>query len=333
MSQFEALFVEKEEEKVKLAYRAITEESLPAGDVTISVHYSGINYKDALAASPNGNIVRNYPFIPGIDAAGTIIHSEDTRFQAGDQVIVTSYELGVSHFGGYSEQIRVPGDWVVPLPEGMSLKEAMSYGTAGFTAALSVEAIINHGIRPEDGKIAVSGASGGVGSIATAILAKLGYTVVASSGKKDAEPLLKKLGAAEIVDRSEFAPAKIKALGKQAFAASLDCVGGDTLAYLISSTNYDGIVTTCGMAASGKLNTTVFPFILRGVTLKGIDSVYCPMEKRLAIWKLLASTYHIDSLAELTISLPFHELPPALSELLNGNSHLGRYVVEVKPSN
>lgn len=333
MSTFEALFVEKESDKTKLVYRKINAEALPAGDVTIAVHYSSINYKDGLAASINGNIVRNYPFIPGIDAAGVVLQSEDDRFQAGDKVIVTSYDFGVSHFGGYSEQIRVPGKWAVPLPASMTMKEAMCYGTAGFTAALSVNALIQHGIRPNDGKIAVSGASGGVGSIAAAILAKLGYTVTASSGNSNARDFLKKLNVAEVVDRRTFSPAKVKALAKQTYAASIDCAGGNTLAYLISATNYAGIVTACGMAADNKLNTTVFPFILRGVTLKGIDSVYCPMEKRNTIWNLLASTYKLEHLETFTTTISFHHIPDAISKLMAGKSPLGRYLVEISPTN
>lgn len=241
---------------------------------------------------------------------------------------MTSYELGVSHFGGYSEYIRVPSDWVVPLPAGLTLREAMLYGTAGFTAGMSVLALQDHGADPKDGAIAVSGATGGVGSIATAILAKLGFSVIASSGKEGREDFLKQLGAAEIVDREDFQPEKIRALDRERFAHAIDCVGGKPLSYLLSTTKYGGSVTTCGMSAGGQLETSVFPFILRGVNLLGIDSVYCPYPHRQEVWHHLATDLKLDSLDAITTEIPLDDLPEALNKVMNGGI-LGRYIVRL----
>ncbi|WP_099223596.1 acryloyl-CoA reductase [Listeria costaricensis] len=328
MNTFQALTVTKDGDKTALTFEKLTKEALPDGEVLIKVAYSDINYKDGLATLADGKIVQNYPFIPGIDASGTVVESSDPAFQPNDPVIVTSYELGVSHFGGYSEYIRVPASWVVPLPKGLTLEEAMIFGTAGFTAALSVDALVQAGIKPTDGKIAVSGATGGVGSIAAAILTKLGYQVVAASGKKDAAAFLGKLGIQEIVPREAFQPEKIRALDKMHYAGAIDAVGGNTLSYLLSATQYGGAVTTCGMAAGGKLATTVFPFILRGISLLGIDSVYCPYDKRVAIWQKLAGEYHLDQMDALVQKITFADLPHALDNVTRGGI-TGRYLVQI----
>lgn len=235
----------------------------------------------------------------------------------------------MSYFGGYSEFIRVPAEWVVPLPQGLSLKEAMILGTAGFTAALSVDALESSGVRPETGKTAVSGATGGVGSLSTAILAKRGFSVVASSGKKDAKDFLQKFGASEVVSREAFQPEKIQALDKQLYAGAIDCVGGKPLSYLLTAVQYGGAVTTCGMSAGGKLDTTVFPFILRGVQLLGIDSVLCPMQKRTQIWQRLATDFKLANLDELATEINFQALPEALHQVMNGGV-TGRYLVKIK---
>ncbi|MBC2302348.1 acryloyl-CoA reductase [Listeria welshimeri] len=329
MKSFQALFIEKEADNTSLHFRETTLDNLPENEVTIEVHYSGINYKDGLAVLPEGKIVNQYPFIPGIDASGVVIESKSDRFQVGDEVIVTSYDFGVSYFGGYSEFIRVPAEWVVPLPQDLSLKEAMILGTAGFTAALSVDALESSGVRPETGKIAVSGATGGVGSLSTAILAKRGFCVVASSGKKDAKDFLQKFGASEVVSRETFQPEKIRALDKQLYAGAIDCVGGKPLSYLLTAVQYGGAVTTCGMSAGGKLDTTVFPFILRGVQLLGIDSVLCPMQKRTQIWQRLATDFKLANLDELATEINFQTLPEALHQVMNGGV-TGRYLVKIK---
>ncbi|MBF2351124.1 NADPH:quinone oxidoreductase family protein [Listeria welshimeri] len=329
MKSFQALFIEKEADNTSLHFRETTLDNLPENEVTIEVHYSGINYKDGLAVLPEGKIVNQYPFIPGIDASGVVIESKSNRFQVGDEVIVTSYDFGVSYFGGYSEFIRVPAEWVVPLPQGLSLKEAMILGTAGFTAALSVDALESSGVRPETGKIAVSGATGGVGSLSTAILAKRGFSVVASSGKKDAKDFLQKFGVSEVVSREAFQPEKIRALDKQLYAGAIDCVGGKPLSYLLTAVQYGGAVTTCGMSAGGKLDTTVFPFILRGVQLLGIDSVLCPMQKRTQIWQRLATDFKLANLDELATEINFQILPEALHQVMNGGV-TGRYLVKIK---
>ncbi|EFR94601.1 acryloyl-CoA reductase [Listeria innocua] len=329
MKSFQALFIEKKADNTSLHFRETTLDNLPENEVTIEVHYSGINYKDGLAVLPDGKIVNEYPFIPGIDASGVVIESKSDRFKAGDEVIVTSYDFGVSYFGGYSEIIRVPAEWVVALPKGLSLKEAMILGTAGFTAALSVDALEFSGVTPDAGKIAVSGATGGVGSLSTAILAKRGYSVVASSGKKDAEAFLHKLGAKEVVPREAFQPEKIRALDKQLYAGAIDCVGGKPLSYLLTAVKYGGAVTTCGMSAGGKLDTTVFPFILRGIQLFGIDSVLCPMLKRERIWKRLATDFKLTNLNDLATEINFSELPAALHNIMNGGI-TGRYLVKIK---
>lgn len=329
MKSFQALFIEKEEQDTSLHFRDTTIDELPENDVTIEVHYSGINYKDGLAVLPDGKIVSEYPFIPGIDASGVVVETKSDRFQVGDEVIVTSYDFGVSYFGGYSEFIRVPADWVVSLPAGLSLKEAMILGTAGFTAALSVDALEFSGVTPTDGKIAVSGATGGVGSLSSAILSKRNYQVVASSNKADAAEFLQKFGVSEVVTREAFQPEKIRALDKQLFAGAIDCVGGKPLAYLLTAVQYGGAVTTCGMSAGGKLDTTVFPFILRGIQLFGIDSVLCPMPKRERIWNRLATDYKLANLNELATEIPFSELPTALHQVMNGGV-TGRYLVKIK---
>ncbi|MBC2345483.1 acryloyl-CoA reductase [Listeria welshimeri] len=329
MKSFQALFIEKEADNTSLHFRETTLDNLPENEVTIEVHYSGINYKDGLAVLPEGKIVNQYPFIPGIDASGVVIESKSDHFKVGDEVIVTSYDFGVSYFGGYSEFIRVPAEWVVPLPKGLSLKEAMILGTAGFTAALSVDALESSGVRPETGKIAVSGATGGVGSLSTAILAKRGFSVVASSGKKDAKDFLQKFGVSEVVSREAFQPEKIRALDKQLYAGAIDCVGGKPLSYLLTAVQYGGAVTTCGMSAGGKLDTTVFPFILRGVQLLGIDSVLCPMQKRTQIWQRLATDFKLANLDELATEINFQTLPEALHQVMNGGV-TGRYLVKIK---
>lgn len=325
---FCAVVVDKKEEDFSVKIKDITMGDLSEGNVVIQVHYSGINYKDGLASTPNGKIVRSYPHIPGIDLAGVVVSSEDKRFKEGDKVIATSYEIGVSHTGGYSEYARIPGDWLVPLPDGLSLKEAMIIGTAGFTAALSVQRLEDNGLVPEKGKVLVTGATGGVGSFGVNILAKLGFNVVASTGKKE-EEYLTKLGAKEVIGREEVYNGTIKAMDKQLWAGAIDPVGGKQLAAIISKISYNGSVAVSGLTAGGEVPTSVFPFILRGVNLLGIDSVYCPMEEREKIWQRLASDFKPANLADFIYEeVSLAELPDKLSFILSGEIK-GRIIVKI----
>lgn len=326
---FRAFVVDKEGEEFSAGIKEVNLNDLPEGEVTIRVAYSSVNYKDGLASTPNGKIVRSYPFIPGIDLAGTVVDSKDIRYREGDEVIVTSYDLGVSHFGGFSEFARVPADWIVPLPEGLTLKEAMIYGTAGFTAALSIDRLEKNGLHPELGDVLVTGSTGGVGSMAVAMLAKKGYNVVASTGKESEHSFLRDLGAKEILSREEIVGDKIPALGKQRWAAAVDPVGGKTLAAIASQLNYQGAVAVSGLTGGGEVPTTVFPYILRGVSILGVDSVNCPMETRRELWNRMADDLKPDHLLNtIGHEISFEELPNALSSILEGKSK-GRVVVKL----
>lgn len=326
---FNALVVDKQEEQFSVNVQELTLKDLPEGEVLIRVHYSGVNYKDSLAAIPNGNIVNTYPFVPGIDLAGVVVSSEDPKFKEGDEVIATSYEIGVSHFGGYSEYTRIPAKWIVPLPKGLTLKEAMIIGTAGFTAALSVQRLEENKVSTGKGKVLVTGATGGVGSFAVSILSTLGYEVEASTGKESEKEFLMNLGATSIVSREEVYDGKVRALGKQKWAAAVDPVGGEQLASLLSQIQYGGSVAVSGLTGGTKLPATVFPFILRGVNLLGIDSVYCDMETRLNVWNRLATDFkpaNIDQFIQQEVSL--QELPDVLPILLKGQAR-GRILVKL----
>ncbi|MGV2940183.1 acryloyl-CoA reductase [Mesobacillus sp. LC4] len=329
MENFKAFMVNKNEEDFSAEIKTVRLEGLPAGDVLIKVSYSSVNYKDGLASIPNGKIVRSYPFIPGIDLAGTVVRSDDNRFKEGDEVIATSYEIGVSHYGGFSEFARIPGDWIVPLPEGLLLKEAMVYGTAGFTAALSVHRLEENGLTPEKGKVLVTGATGGVGSVAVAMLAKRGYQVVASTGKETEHDYLRKIGAAEIISREELAGEKLRPLDKQLWAAAVDPVGGKTLSSILSKLDYNGSVAVSGLTGGTDVPTTVFPFILRGINLLGIDSVYCPMETRKLLWQRMATDLKPEGLLEtIQNEVELEELPGVLSSILKGENR-GRTIVKM----
>ena len=326
---FKALVVDKTESDFTVNVKKIKLQDLPPGDVLIKVSYSSVNYKDGLASTPDGKIVRSYPFIPGIDLSGVIARSNDSRFKAGDEVIATSYEIGVSHYGGFSEYAQIPADWVVPLPEGLSLKEAMVYGTAGFTAALSVQRLEENGLTPNNGQVLVTGATGGVGSIAVTILAHRGYHVVASTGKQSEHDFLIELGASEILSREDVTGQKIRALDKQLWAAAVDPVGGKTLASILSKITYNGSVAVSGLTGGGDVQTTVFPFILRGVNLLGIDSVYCPMETRIALWKRMATDFKPEHLLKvMNKEVSLDELPIYLSSILKGEAR-GRIIVKI----
>jgi len=328
VENFKALVV-NQDENFTVKVNDLTLNDLPNGEVLIKVSYSGINYKDSLAAIQDGKIVTSYPFIPGIDLAGIVVSSEDSRFQEGDKVIATSYEIGVSHFGGFSEYARIPSKWIVPCPSGLSLKEAMIIGTAGFTAALSIQRLQENGISPENGKILVTGATGGVGSFAVSILSTLGYQVEASTGKDSEHEYLNNLGATSIVAREEVFDGKIRALGKQKWAAAIDSVGGEPLASLLSQIQYGGAVASSGLTAGTNLPTSVFPFILRGVNLLGIDSVYCPMDVRLNIWDRLATDFKPANLEGFIYEeVTLQQLPNVLPILLKGQAR-GRFLVKL----
>lgn len=326
---FKALIVTEAEDKQ--FRREITEKNvndLPPGDVVVKVHYSSLNYKDALSASGNKGVTRNYPHTPGIDAAGVVVESSDSTFKAGDEVIVTSYDLGMNTSGGFGQYIRVPAEWVVPLPTGLSLHESMCYGTAGFTAALSVYQLTSHNIKPEHGEILVSGATGGVGSIAVAILAKIGYSVVAINGLADESVYLKKIGAQRVITIDEATDSSGRPLLRSCYGGSIDTVGGEILATTIKSLNANGIVTSCGNVASPDLPLTVFPFILRGVTLVGIDSQNCPMIHRRKTWELLASDWKIPMMDEVVEDIALADLNDRIDRMLKG-AHKGRSIVSM----
>jgi acrylyl-CoA reductase (NADPH) len=327
---FQAFVVDKKEDHFTAETRTISLENLPEGNVVLKVLYSSVNYKDGLASIPNGKIVRTYPFVPGIDMAGVVLSSNDSRFHEGDEVIATSYEIGVSHYGGFSEMARIPGDWIVPLPAGLTLEETMIYGTAGFTAALSVHRLEENGMSPEQGKVLVTGATGGVGSIAVAILAKRGYHVVASTGKDSEHAFLKEIGAKEVVSRDEIVGEKVKPLDKQLWAGAVDPVGGKTLSAILSKMNYQGSVAVSGLTGGTDVATTVFPFILRGVNLLGIDSVNCPMETRKVIWNRMATDFKPDGLLEIIKNeVTLENLPQALAAILKGEAR-GRTIVKIQ---
>jgi acrylyl-CoA reductase (NADPH) len=326
---FQAFVVNKTEEDFSADFKQLTVDDLPAGEVLIKVAYSSVNYKDGLASIQEGKIVRSYPFVPGIDLAGTVAESNDSRFKVGDEVIATSYALGVSHFGGYSEYASVKSDWIVPLPKGLTLKEAMALGTAGFTAALAIHQLEKNGLRPQNGQVLVTGATGGVGSIGINILNSLGYTVAASTGKSSEHDYLRELGASEILSREETSAESNRPLEKERWAGSLDSVGGSTLAYLIRSTRYGGSIAAYGNTGGPNVNTTVFPFILRAINVLGIESVNCPMELRELLWHLLASDYKPGHLLDtIGHEIPFEELPQALAAILKGGIR-GRTIIKI----
>ncbi|MFJ6414656.1 oxidoreductase [Terribacillus saccharophilus] len=326
---FKALIADKQGEDFSVQVKELAVDQLPEGEVLIKVHYSGVNYKDSLATIPNGNVVKSYPIVPGIDLAGEVVSSEDERFQPGDHVIATSYEIGVARHGGYSEYARVPADYIVPVPEGMTTREAMIIGTAGFTAALSVQRLLENGLDKENGPVLVTGATGGVGSFAVAILYKLGFEVEASTGKQEEHEYLKELGATRIISRDEVYDGNLKQIASQRWAAAVDPVGGEPLASVLSQLKYNGSAAVSGLTAGGKVPTSVFPFILRGINLLGIDSVYCPKPTRDKVWLQLATAFNPGDLERFVIEeLTLEQLPEALPKLLQGHAR-GRYLVRI----
>ena len=317
--EFKALLVEQPEKKV-FTRNIVTRstDDLPEGELLVKVHYSSLNFKDALSAVGNPGVTRNFPHTPGIDAAGEVVECSDGSFTAGDQVIVTSYDLGMETDGGFGQMIRVPSMWAVKLPDGLSLKESMMLGTAGLTAALSVHEIVEHGVQPEDGPILVTGATGGVGSLAVAMLAKAGYQVTAVTGKMDQEDYLKGLGAERVIDRETLLNGKERPMLKPTWAGVVDCVGGEMLASAIKSTKPLHPVTCCGLVGSPELPINVFPFILRGVRLIGIDSAECPMEPRLKAWAKMAKDWKLENLETMVDEVSLDGLEEKIQTMLKG---------------
>jgi len=299
--------------------------ALPPGDVLIKVGYSSLNYKDALSATGNPGVTRKYPHIPGIDAAGTIAESVAAPFKPGDPVIVTGYDLGMDTDGGYAEYCRVPAGWVVPLPAGLSLRETMILGTAGFTAALGIRHMLHNGLTPDKGPVLVTGAAGGVGSVAVSILAKLGFQVTAASDLAQAD-YLREIGAAEVISWETLNTESPKAMLKEQWAGAYDTVGGKTLENVIKSIRYLGVIANCGMVGGGTISTSVFPFILRGIKLLGTDSVQCPMDLRLGVWEKLAGEWKPDRLERLVRTITLDGLVDGIQVLLQGKG-TGRTLV------
>ena len=321
MDSFKALLIEEQDGQMD-------ESRLDAGEVTIRVAYSSVNYKDALAATGAGKIIRRFPCVGGIDLSGVVIKSADPRFKVGDPVIATSFDIGVAHHGGYAEIARVPADWVVPLPAGLSLYEAMALGTAGFTAALAIVRMEENRLTPAKGSVIVTGATGGVGSLAVDMLAKIGYHVVALTGKESEAGYLRSLGAAEMLLRQCIDLSKIRPLDKGRWAGAVDNLGGDILAWIASTMEQGGTIASIGLAASMKLNTTVAPFILRGVSLLGIDSGYIREPYRRDVWQRLASDLRPPHLESMSRKIAFEELPATFTEYVAGRAK-GRVVVEL----
>jgi acrylyl-CoA reductase (NADPH) len=327
LATFKAIRVDKADKGTTVALTQFDEADLMEGDVTLGVEWSALNYKDGLAVTGKAPVVRRFPMIAGIDLAGTVEQSSHPQWKPGDKVICTGWGMGETHLGAYAEKARVKGDWLVRLPEAMSARDAMAIGTAGFTAMLAVLALEKHGLVPKDGPIVVTGAAGGVGSVATAVLSKLGYQVIASTGRMSEAAYLKNLGAAEVIDRSELSgPAK--PLARERWAGGIDSVGSTALANILSMTKYAGAIAACGLAAGMDLPSSVAPFILRGVCLLGIDSVMCPIELRKVAWSRLASDLDPGKLVEITHEIGLGEVIAAGAKILAGQVR-GRIVVKI----
>jgi acrylyl-CoA reductase (NADPH) len=327
VATFKAIRIDKADKGTTAALTQFDETELMDGDVTVRVEWSTLNYKDGLALTGKAPVVRRFPMIAGIDFAGTVEASSHPAWKAGDKVVCTGWGMGETHLGAYAEKARVKGDWLVALPQGLSARDAMAIGTAGFTAMLSVLALEKHGVSPKSGPVVVTGAAGGVGSVATAVLSRLGYHVIASTGRASEADYLKGLGAAEVIDRNELS-APGKPLGKERWAGGVDSVGSTTLANLLSMTKYGGAIAACGLAAGMDLPSSVAPFILRGVCLLGIDSVMCPIEPRKAAWQRLASDLDRSKLSEITTEIPLDEVPEWGAKILAGQVR-GRIVVKI----
>ncbi len=315
---YKALVAKKTESGFQQSVENLRIDDLPQHDVLVRVRYSSLNYKDALSATGDPGVTQNYPHTPGIDAAGVVEESKNHRFKKGDSVIVTSYDLGQNTPGGFGQYICVPGKWIVPLPPGLSLKESMMIGTSGFTAAYGVKKIMDQGIMPESGKLLVSGATGGVGSFAVALLAQLGFSVTAATGKTDQADFLKNLGAQRVIKRVEVTTVKDRPLLSSRWVGALDTVGGAYLDAILRQTSHNGVVTCCGNILGGELITSIYPFILRGISLMGIDSGICLMKDRLELWKLLSDKWKPEKLEQMCREVHLEDLPGEIQSILNG---------------
>ena len=324
---FQGYQINKTESGQSCELKQLSDDDLMDGDVTVKVEYSTLNYKDGLALTGRSPVVRKFPLTPGIDFSGTVISSEHSGFNSGDRVVLNGFGVGEVHSGGYAQKARVNGDWLVGLPEKIDSRQAMAIGTAGYTAMLCVMALEKHGIKPEDGNILVTGASGGVGSVAVSILSKLGYTVVATTGRMAEKDYLLGLGASDVIERQGFSE-KARPLYKELWAGAIDVAGGNTLANVISQLKYGSAVAACGLAESMDLPTSVAPFILRGITLYGIDSVMVSIEKRQQAWNRLEQDLNMDLLEQLSFDLDFNDLPQAANDILDGKIR-GRAIVKI----
>ena len=325
-----AFVVEKTNDKEFIS--DIKQVSIPKcaeNEIVIKVTYSSLNYKDALSSIGNPGVTRNFPHITGIDVAGTVYESTSNIFKMGERVLVTGYDMGMNTHGGHAQFVKVPASWVARIPDSISDKEIMTFGTAGLTAALSINELIANGVKPENGPVLVTGATGGVGSIAVSILSKIGFNVVAISGKKEKIDYLKRIGASEVILRDTFNEESKKPIMNEKYIAVVDTVGGEILANALKYIKYDGVATCCGLTSSHELNTNVFPFILRGIRLIGIDSVECKLEKKQAAWEKLASKWKINTLDSITNEITLYEIKDAYKLLLSGKA-VGRYVVKIK---
>lgn len=326
---FKALILNKKEDdkKATAIVENINLSDLPEGDVLINVNYSTLNYKDSLAITSSSPIIRNFPMVPGIDFCGNVEESSNINFKVGDKVILNGFGVGEKHWGGLSQKARVKGDWLIKLPEKFSQKQAMAIGTAGYTAMLCVLTLEKNGLSPQDGEILVTGATGGVGSIAISLLYKLGYQVCASSGRQEHHEYIKSLGAQRIIDRKELSE-KGRPLGKEIWSGAIDSVGSHTLANICASTKYGGVVAACGLAQGFDLPSTVMPFILRSITLAGVDSVYCPIKKRQEAWNRLTTDLDLEHLEKMIKVLTLNDVVKTSESMLNNKTH-GRIVIDV----
>jgi acrylyl-CoA reductase (NADPH) len=327
MASFRALVLHEEGGKVVPRVESVDEARLPPGDVTVAVEYSTLNYKDGMILQGIGRLVRNYPHVPGIDFAGIVERSQSPAFNPGDPVILTGWRVGEVHWGGYADKARVRADWLVRRPDGLSARQAMAIGTAGFTAMLAVMALERHGLRPDAGDVLVTGAAGGLGSVATALLARLGHRVIASTGRSELRDYLLGLGAADLIERAALAVRPARPLDSERWAGAIDAVGGATLATILTQLSYRASVAACGLAGGSDLPASVIPFLLRGINLLGIDSVMCPREERVEAWRRLAHDLPLDRLDRMTEIVPLEALPGRAAEILKGGVR-GRIVVD-----
>jgi acrylyl-CoA reductase (NADPH) len=325
---FRALVLEEAEKGVTSSIETLNTDQLPEGNVTVAVSYSTLNYKDGMVLGGIGRLVRTYPHVPGIDFAGTVVNSDSADYSPGDKVVLTGWRVGEARWGGYAERARVNADWLVPLPEGLSEKDAMTLGTAGFTAMLAVMDLEDHGVTPESGPVLVTGANGGVGGVAVAVLAKLGYEVHASTGRMELADGLKALGAAEIIPREELDEVPTRPLLGERWAGAVDAVGGKALSAMLPQMKYHGAVAACGLAGGAQLESTVIPFLLRGVKLLGIDSVLCPAERRRAAWSRLATDMPKAALEAVCEIATLEDLPELGRKILKGETR-GRVVIKI----